>query len=71
MGSFSSSKRKKFGLVLWVYHTKYAIDGSIDRYKVCLVAKVFSQVEGIEYFETFAPLSKMNSIHLVLFLVAS
>ena len=31
-----------------------------------LVAKVFSQVEGIDYNETFTPVAKMNSIHLVL-----
>jgi hypothetical protein len=35
------------------------------------VAKGFSQVEGIDYSETFAPIAKMNSIHLVLSLVAS
>ena len=32
----------------WVYHTKYATDGSIDRYKVRLIAKGFSQVDGID-----------------------
>jgi hypothetical protein len=36
-----------------------------------LVAKGFSQVEGIDYNETFSPIAKMNSIHLVLSLVAS
>ena len=29
-------------------------------------SRVFSQVEGIEYNETFSPIAKMNSIHLVL-----
>ena len=54
-----------------MYHTKYVADGSIDRYKACLVAKGFSQVEDIDYSETFSPITKMNSIHLVLSLVAS
>lgn len=25
----------------WVYHTKYIVDGSIDKYKACLIAKGF------------------------------
>jgi hypothetical protein len=51
--------------------TKYASDGSVERHKAWLVAKGFSQVEGIDYNETFAPVAKMNSICLVLALVAS
>ena len=45
-------------------------DGSVERLKARLVAKYFSQVEGIDYNETFAPVTKMNSIHLVLSLAA-
>ena len=49
----------------WVYRTKYASNGSLERLKASLVVKVFSQVEGIDYDETFAPIEKMNSIYLV------
>ena len=55
----------------WVYYAKYVVDGSIDRYKAHLVTKGFSQVEGIDYFETFSPIARMNSICFVLSLVAS
>jgi hypothetical protein len=55
----------------WVYRTKYALDGSVERHKAQLVAKGFSQVEGIDYNETFAPVAKMTSICLVLSLAAS
>ena len=64
-------KGRKLVWCRWVYHTKYVADGSIDRYKACLVAKGFSQVEGIHYSKTFAPVTKMNSIRLVLSLAAS
>jgi hypothetical protein len=46
----------------WVYRTKSAADGQIDRYKARLVAKGFQQVHGIDYDETFALVAKMDSI---------
>jgi hypothetical protein len=61
----------KLVICKWVYRNKYALDGSVERHKARLVSKGFSQVEGIDYNETFAPVPKMNSIHLVLTLLAS
>ena len=52
----------------WVYRTKYASYGSVERQKAWLVAKGFSQVDGIDNIETFSPVAKMNSIRLVLVL---
>lgn len=59
-------KGRKLVKCKWVYRTKYGPDGNVDKHKACLVAKVFSQFEGIEYIETFSPIAKMNSICLFL-----
>ena len=54
----------------WVFKTKFSADGSPLKYKEILVAKGYSQVHGIEYNETFAPMEKMDSIRLALAIAA-
>lgn len=54
----------------WVDKIKYKVDGTLDKYKAHLVAKGFSQHEGIDYEETFASTTKMSTIRLVLAMVA-
>jgi len=55
----------------WVFRTKRKVDGSIDRYKACLVAKGFHQQSGIDYTETYSPVIKPITIRTVLSLVVS
>jgi hypothetical protein len=52
--------------VKWVYKIKLNPDNSINKYKTRLVAKGFSQRQEIDFHETYAPVAKMASIHLLL-----
>jgi hypothetical protein len=64
-------KGRKLVNYKWIYITKYASDGSVERHKAWLIDKGISQVEGIDYNETFSHVAKMNSIHLFLSLATS
>ena len=54
----------------WVFKTKRDSKGNVERYKARLVAKGFTQKDDIDYKETFSPVSKKDSLRIVLALVA-
>ena len=55
----------------WVYRNKFSAEGSDIKYKAILFSKFFSQVQLVDYTDTFALIEKMGSIMLVLVIAAS
>ena len=63
--------KRKLVQCKWVYMTKMDVYGYDVKYKSNLVSKGFFKFHGVDYTETFAPVSKMDYIGLVLAIVAS
>ena len=55
----------------WIYKIKHAADGSIDKFKARFVARGFSQKEGIDYTETFAPIARYSTIRSIISLAST
>jgi hypothetical protein len=50
----------------WVFHNKQDEHGVVTRNKARLVAKGYSQVEGLDFDETYAPVARLESIRILL-----
>jgi hypothetical protein len=54
----------------WVYRVKCKASRSIDKYKVQLIARRFTQIYGVDYFTTFSPVAKLSSFQTILAITA-
>lgn len=50
----------------WVFHAKKDMNGNVYRYRAHLVACGFSQIPGIDFFNTYVPVAKTASIRIAL-----
>ncbi|RDX58804.1 Copia protein, partial [Mucuna pruriens] len=61
---------RNFIRLKWMFRTKFNLNGSINKHKARLVVKDNSQIFGIDYSDTFAPVARHDTIRLLLIIVA-
>jgi hypothetical protein len=57
--------------IKWVFKNKQGEDGEVVRNKARLVAQGYSQVEGLDFGETFAPVGRLEANRILLAFVVS
>ena len=56
--------RKSIGCK-WIFRKKMNIDGTIDKFKARLVAQGFRKTNGVDHFDTYAPVARITTIRLL------
>jgi hypothetical protein len=49
----------------WVFHNKQDQDGIVIRNKARLVAQGYTQIEGLDFRETYAPVARLEAIRIL------
>ncbi|GJU90938.1 retrovirus-related pol polyprotein from transposon TNT 1-94 [Tanacetum coccineum] len=54
----------------WIFKKKMKADGTVDKYKARVVIQGFRQREGLDYFDTYSPVTRITSIRMILAIAA-
>ena len=54
----------------WVYKLKFRADGFLEQHKAQLIAKAYTQQEGVNHLNTLSPMEKLVIVKILLALVA-
>ncbi|KAI7815493.1 Retrovirus-related Pol polyprotein, partial [Rhyzopertha dominica] len=68
-GTWTLVKRPKHANVIgcrWIFKIKRDKNGVIDRYKARLVAQGFNQIYGRDYWDTYSPVIRRDSLRILL-----
>jgi hypothetical protein len=55
----------------WVFKIKRDAQGNFDKYKARIVVRGYSQIAGLDFEETFAPVIRIESVRLLLAIAAA
>ena len=50
----------------WIFKKKIKANGSIDKYKTRFVVKDYKQKEGLDYFDTYSPVTRIKSFRMLI-----
>ena len=67
----SRLKDKSVVTLKWLYKIKHGSDGSAEKYKARFIAQGFSQKEGIDDDDIFAPVARYTTIRSIISLTAT